>query len=124
MRINTFGVIPIIIIVLFIIGVSFYSLTNTKFVFSLREHIYNPDTVLINMFNGGFPPLMGILGGGYYLHNITLPIIRNSKKPENNRRDVLIGYSLVFVSYIVCGSLGYFGFSGSYFHDFIIHNNG
>jgi hypothetical protein len=65
----------------------------------------------------GFPPLMGILGGGYYLHNIMLPIIRNAKNPENNKRDVLIGYTLVFISYIICGSLGYFGFTGEYFYD-------
>lgn len=58
---------------------------------------------------------MGILGGGYYLHNITLPIIRNSKNPENNVRDVFIGYFLVFLSYSLCGIMGYFGFSGTYF---------
>ncbi len=56
---------------------------------------------------------MGILGGGYYLHNITLPIVRNSKKPENNVRDVFIGYFLVFLSYVICGTFGSFGFSGS-----------
>jgi hypothetical protein len=58
---------------------------------------------------------MGILGGGYYLHNISLPIIRNSKNPENNVRDVFIGYFLVFLSYVLCGTLGYYGFSGYYF---------
>lgn len=123
-KINTFGVIPIIIIVLFIIGIGFYSFTNTTFVYSLPEKIRNPQAALIYMTNSGFPPLMGILGGGYYLHNITLPIIRNSKNPENNKRDVLIGYFLVFISYIVCGSLGYYGFSGSYFFDYINRNGG
>ena len=49
------------------------------------------------------------------MHNITLPIIRNSKKPENNVRDVFIGYFLVFLSYTLCGIMGYFGFSGTYF---------
>jgi hypothetical protein len=58
---------------------------------------------------------MGILSGGYYLHNITLPIVRNSKKPENNVRDVFIGYLLVFLTYSVCGVLGYIGFKGTYF---------
>lgn len=61
---------------------------------------------------------MGILGGGYYLHNISLPIVRNSAKPENNARDVFIGYFLVFISYILCGLFGYYGFTGHYFtHD-------
>lgn len=63
----------------------------------------------------GFGSLMGILGGGYYLHNITLPIIKNNRNPENNVRDVFIGYLLVFFTYALCGTLGYFGFSGYYF---------
>jgi len=58
---------------------------------------------------------MGILGGGYYLHNISLPIIRNAEKPENNVRDVFLGYFLVFLSYAICGFFGYYGFSGTYF---------
>ena len=53
---------------------------------------------------------MGILGGGYYLHNISLPVYRNSKNPENNVRDVFLGYLLVFLSYSICGVLGYYGF--------------
>mmetsp|Transcript_832 Transcript_832/g.1052 ORF Transcript_832/g.1052 Transcript_832/m.1052 type:complete len:91 (+) Transcript_832:1100-1372(+) len=54
---------------------------------------------------------MGILGGGYYLHNISIPIYRNSKNPENNLRDIFLGYTLVFLSYSICGVLGYYGFS-------------
>ena len=49
--------------------------------------------------------------GGFYLHNISLPIYRNSKNPKNNFRDVFAGFFLVFLSYIVCGCLGYVGFS-------------
>ena len=49
---------------------------------------------------------MGILGGGYYLHNITLPIVRNSANPKNNARDVFLGYFLVFISYSLCGVMG------------------
>lgn len=63
------------------------------------------------MTSDGYPHLLGILGGGYYLHNISLPIFRNSKNPENNIRDAFIGYFLVFLSYVSCGVLGYYGFS-------------
>jgi hypothetical protein len=55
---------------------------------------------------------MGILGGGYFLHNIMLPIVKNARHPENNMRDVLIGYFMVYISYSICGTLGYFGFTG------------
>lgn len=54
---------------------------------------------------------MGILGGGYYLHNIALPIMKKSANPEKNLRNVFVGYSMVFMSYTICGVMGYFGFS-------------
>lgn len=58
---------------------------------------------------------MGILGGGFYFHNISLPVIKNNKHPENNVRDVFIGYLLVFLTYCFAGVLGYYGFVGSTF---------
>ena len=54
---------------------------------------------------------MGILGGGFYLHNISLPIYRNSKNPKNNVRDIFLGFFVVCLSYIFCGILGAIGFS-------------
>ena len=53
---------------------------------------------------------MGILGGGYYFHNIALSVCRNARNPENNVRDVFLGYLATFLTYVLCGSLGYFGF--------------
>jgi hypothetical protein len=75
------------------------------------------DPYYIMLFNGDFAPLLGILGGGYYLHNISLPIIRKAKNPENNARDIFIGYFLVFLSYTICGAMGYFGFTAKGFTD-------
>ena len=58
---------------------------------------------------------MGILGGGYYFHNISLPVIRSAKDPSKTTRDIFIGYLLVFLTYLLCGVLGYFGFEGDSF---------
>ena len=58
---------------------------------------------------------MGILGGGYYFHNISLSVCRNSRNPENNVRDVFLGYLATFITYVLCGTMGYFGFTGSHF---------
>jgi hypothetical protein len=110
---NTAGVFFIFMIIIFIFGVGIYSMTTTHYVFVESE--VGPDNQLIKLVNSNFGPLMGILGGGYYLHNITLPIIRNAKNPEKNARDVFIGYLLVFLSYALCGMIGYFGFAGTYF---------
>ena len=60
---------------------------------------------------------MGILGGGFYCHNITLSIVRGSRNPENNVRDVFLGYFATFITYVVCGSAGYYGFLGSKFEN-------
>ena len=112
-KFNTYSVGFVIMILTFIVAVGVYSFTNTEFIFSnsaVGDHT-------IKLYNSNFAPLMGILGGGYYLHNITLPIIKNAKNPEKNVRDVFLGYLLVFLSYTICGTLGYFGFSGTYFTD-------
>jgi hypothetical protein len=42
-------------------------------------------------------------------------VIRNAKRPENNIRDVMIGYVLVLLTYTLIGVLGYLGFAGSAF---------
>ena len=57
---------------------------------------------------------IGILGGGFYLHNISLPIYRNSKNPENNVRDMFLGFLVVALSYIICGILGSIGFQNTH----------
>jgi len=33
---------------------------------------------LVSLSGSNYAPLMGILGGGYYFHNISLPVIRNA----------------------------------------------
>ena len=70
------------------------------------------------MFNSNFSPLAGLLGVGYCLHPQIIPIMRNNKKQENNERDVSIGYFLVFLSYVLIGVFGYFGFTGIYFSEY------
>lgn len=66
-------------------------------------------------FGADFTALMGILGGGFYLHNITIPIVRHAKEPHKNVRNLFIGYVLVLLTYSTIGILGYIGFSGERF---------
>ena len=60
-------------------------------------------------------PLMGIMGGGFYYHNMSLGLLKNSKNPQNNTRDILIGYTLVLITYITIGVMGVYGFLGARF---------
>ena len=63
-----------------------------------------------------------MMGLGYYLHNCIKPIVRNAKRPKKNNRDVFLGYMMVCICYIFSGILGYFGFTGSHFHEPIKQN--
>jgi hypothetical protein len=69
------------------------------------------------MINTDFSKLAGMLGIGYFLHTVSIPIIKQNKNQENNERDVIIGYFLVYVTYLLVGVLGSIGFIGTFFDD-------
>lgn len=124
-KLNSYGVVFIALLILFICGMGVYGLSNTTYTTSeatfdsyLVESAIHPNTpylAMITLFGSHMAKLMGILGGGFYFHNISLPVIRNNKNQENNVRDVFIGYCLVFFTYCFAGVLGYYGFVGSTF---------
>lgn len=62
------------------------------------------------------------MGIGYFLHTVSLPIIKNNANQEKNERDVFLGYVLVGASYIFVGIMGSIGFSGVYFTDYYVSN--
>ena len=118
MRIGSFGVIFVIMLILFIIGTGVIALTDTHFSIgstaesNVTDWLHSDERILV-MFNVNFPPLLGILCTGYFLHTCSLPIIRSSKNPEKVGRDMFIGYLLVFLSYAIVGTIGYIGFMGT-----------
>ena len=63
-------------------------------------------------FNLNFAPLAGDLCTGYFLHTCSLSVLRSSRNPEKNGRDLFLGYLLVWLSYAVVGTFGYIGFMG------------
>lgn len=67
------------------------------------------------MLNADFSPLAGALGIGYFLHTVSLPIVKNNENQNNNERDILFGYLLVAFTYISVGIMGSIGFTGVYF---------
>lgn len=124
-RINSFGVIFIFMIIFIIAGNGVYGIIGTDFTTNIDkynayvdEKIIDPKIpylAYIQLFGSSVAVLMGLLGGGFYFHNISLPVIRGSEKPDNNNRDVFIGYFLVYITYCLVGILGYYGFSGDTF---------
>ena len=51
-----------------------------------------------------------------------MPIIRSAKNPENNDRNVFLGYFFVYLSYAIFGILGYIGFLGFDFSTYFVSN--
>lgn len=124
-KINSFGVLFIGIIIVFTIGVGIDSMSNTTYSTNEEKVDESPTYIAyIALFSSQFGNLMGILGGGYYFHNISLSVCRNARNPENNVRDVFLGYLATFLTYVVCGSLGYYGFTGSNFKEKLSKNDG
>ena len=82
MKMTSYGAIAIISILVFIIGVGFFSISNTNY----RAVVVPEDNLFdlshnfrqIFLFNSNFTPLAGVLGIGYFLHPVSVPIMRNN----------------------------------------------
>ena len=114
---GSYGVFCIFIQIFFVISVFIYSSANTTYTFSLvkTEDPQIEDTRNVYLYNSNFYPLLGVLGAGFYLHGLGLPILRENADQRKNTRDTFIGFSIVCVNYIVVGCLGFLGFMGTYF---------
>lgn len=122
MKVGSIGVIFIVFLMGFIIFVGANAFSNTEFVIgtmaeSDETNWSDPQRTLV-MFNLNFAPLAGILCTGYFLHTCSLPVLRSSKAPEKNIRDLFLGYLLVYISYSVVGVFGYIGFMGTTYAPF------
>ncbi|GMR49737.1 hypothetical protein PMAYCL1PPCAC_19932, partial [Pristionchus mayeri] len=62
------------------------------------------------LFSWRFPALTGTLTLSYFIHNAVLTILRNQKHPENNARDLSIGYGLAAFCYVFIGFTFYAAF--------------
>lgn len=116
MKIGSYGVIFVVMLMIFIIYTGFRSLMDTDFsVGSMAQSNatdWNTNERTLVLFYTNFPQLLGVLCAGYFLHTCSLSIVRNSANPEKISRDVFIGYFMVFLSYSIVGVLGYIGFLG------------
>ena len=131
--ISSYGVLSVIIISVFIIVVGIYSFSNTVFDISkvsleLGEAYPDPSRYIngdyairrdVLLFNSNFSPLAGLLCVGYFLHPVTVTIVRKNIDQRNNERDITMGYLLVCASYVMIGLFGYFGFMGIYFTEYL-----
>ena len=124
MKVGSFGVIFVFMLIIFIVMTGVVALTNTEFMVGTPEQASQTDWSsslrTLSFFNSNFSPLAGILGLGYFLHPCSIPIVRSAAKPENTQRDMFLGYFFVFVSYILIGILGSIGFVGTNFSSYFV----
>lgn len=117
---GSIGAICVTCMIIFIISYSSYSMTKTNYKFMVsppEKNDYDPvkDLHYLFLFNSTWGNLGGLLCVGYYMHQFTIPILNSAKYPEKNIRNVFFGYLLVFLCYVIVGTLGYIGFSGEEF---------
>jgi amino acid permease len=112
-KINSYGVYFVSILIGFVFYQGIHSLFTQKFDFEYIENKNAPDTQVRHLYLFGENPSMlaGALTMGYFSHSFVLSMMQNNEKQENNKRDLFFGYCLVCFTYVLIGLLGYIGFS-------------
>ena len=115
-RISSKGIFFVSFLILFVYYTGIKSMFNTTFDHS---YIYNKgiSPSHISLFGPDPSILAGALSLGYYTHNFIIPVMKNNENQRNNRRDLFLGYFLVFLTYSSLGIAGYYGFNGSDFYN-------
>lgn len=104
-KFNVLGTISVLYLIGFTISKAYECGINVNFF----------DTSSINyvqLYNINFPALTGTLALSFFIHNAALTILRNQKYPENNARDLSIGYLLATICYLLIGVLFFLAFPG------------
>ena len=121
MRLGSLGAVFVTIFIFFMVGVGVYGTYTTTYQFGTPDQNLQTDWAdkhavrTIVLYNTTFAPLAGTLCTGYFLHTVSMPIMRCAKHPEKNTQNLCIAYILVFFAYILMGTFGYIGFIGTMF---------
>lgn len=113
-KISSKGIFFVSFLLLFVYYTGLKSFFDTSFDYEyIKNNGKSPSH--ISLFGDDPSKLAGALSLGYFTHTIIIPVIKNNENPRNNKRDLFLGYLLVFITYTTIGIVGYYGFSGSSF---------
>ena len=121
-KFNSYGIYFVSILLLFVIYTGISSLIKDTFHFEYKQNIEGDKNRYLLLFGENINRLSGTLSLGLFCHSVILPLLKNNRKPENNQRDLFLGYVCVTFTYIIIGIMGYIGFSGSEFSS-TFHDN-
>jgi sodium-coupled neutral amino acid transporter 9 len=102
-KFNVLGTVSVMYLLIFTFSKALECGFNLNF-----SDIHSPNYAAL--YNFKFPALTGTLALSYFIHNAILTILRNQKHPENNTRDLSIGYILSAICYIFIGFMFYAAF--------------
>lgn len=114
-KVNSFGVYFAMIMIFAMLFIGIKSLFENSYDFEARENISGDNTKHILLFGPSPFKLAGSITLGYCSHTFVFSILKNNRVQEKNTRDLFYGYLLVGMTYLLCGILGYIGFSGKSF---------
>jgi hypothetical protein len=105
---------------MFILGIGLYSLSNTQYDLTLLPEDQQTQgfntldlTKHVPLFNYNIGPLGGVLGLGFHLHALTIPVLRKYSEEKHWERDISVAFFFVFITYCVLGIAGLYGFLGN-----------
>lgn len=116
-KINSFGIYFVSILLIFEIIMGIISMAKTDFKFEYIKNETGGETRYLYLFGDKPSSLCGALSLGYFSHSFVLPVMASNENQKNNIRDLFLGYLCVAITYIIVGIFGYIGFSGKTFND-------
>ena len=114
-KLSSFGIYFISILIIFVLYTGISSLINTKFDFEYIANKLNSEKRHLKLFGENPALFAGTLSMAYFSHTTILPVLKTNKNQENNIRDLSLGYYFACFTFSFSGILGYIGFSGKNF---------
>ena len=114
-RLSSFGVYFVSILILYMIYIGISSIINTDFHFDYIKNKEDSKERYLSFFGENIGSLCGALSLGYFCHTSILPTLKNNKNQNNNIRDLIFGYIFSGITFGLTGIIGYIGFSGKDF---------
>ena len=112
-KFNSLGIYFVSALLIFVLYTGVRTMATDTFKFEYKENSEGNNERYLYLFGENPGMLTGTLSLGLFCHSVILPLMKNNRKPENNSRDLFLGYLCVTLTYIIIGIFGYIGFSGA-----------